>query len=219
MQSDLNFGQTSAIRNGDWSTDHAQQDVHTETLHQGWSSEEIPARPPQRRYNHPGVHPEWEVGLIPTPYAPPQSRQSYGSYNSRQLLGAGQNIASYGSFFPSSSANSAIFYSEANGTSSPIPSNTVIVDNRSINTLDTLMNYCPYSNASNIMGDPRFDGNARWDAFTSLSAEKDRSAQSGYLRFPSGQSHGTSTSTQGECETPVMDEQSASELTKVCYAV
>lgn len=229
MQSDLNFGRTSAISSDDWPTDqrtiwtpgsvhHAQQDAHTETLHQGWSTEEVPARPPQPRYNHPGAHPDWEVEPRPAAYAPPQSRQSYGSNNSRQLLGAGQNDASHGSFFPSSSANSAIFYSEANGTSFPIPSYTVIVDDRSINTIDTLMDYCPYSKVSNIMGDPWSDGNAQSEAFTSASSGwKYQSALSGFVQFPWGQSHEPSTSTKSKFNA-CGGEQSTSKLIMVCYA-
>ena len=222
-QGDLDLGQISANGGGGWPTDqvtigtvgpyaYTRPDAHDETPGQDWPNEGVPAQPPQSRFNHQGLHHNWDVELRPTAYAPPQSRQSYGFDTSRQLLGAGQNEASHESFFPSSSANSAIFYSEVNGTILPIPSNTVTVDNRSINTIDTVMNHFPYSNASNIMRDSRFDENGHLEAFT-------RSAQSGFVQSSWGQIHWSSTSPQGECETPVVNEQSALELTRVCYAI
>jgi hypothetical protein len=92
-----------------------------------------------------------------------------------------------------------MYHPKINGTSLPIPSYTVIVDNRSTNTLDTLMNYCPYSKASNVMRETQFDGDAHSEAFaSSSSALKDQSALSGFVQFPWGQSHVPPTSTKSK---------------------
>jgi hypothetical protein len=222
-QGDLDLDQISANGGGGWPTDqvtigtvgpyaYTQPDARDETPGQDWPNEGVPAQPPQSRFNHQELHHNWDVELRATAYAPPQSRQSYGSDISRQLLGAGQNEASYESFFPSSSANSAIFYPEVNGTILPIPSNTLTVDNRSINTIDTVMNHFPYSNASSIMGDSRFDGNSHLEAFT-------RSAQSGFVQSSRGQSHGSFTSTNSKFVRHAAGEQSTSELIMVYYAI
>jgi hypothetical protein len=191
------FDQLSANSIRDWPTnrgtiwttglrDHTQHEAATGPLRQGWRNEEVPAQPPQPRLDHD----DWEVELRPMAYAPSQSL----------LFGSLQNEASHGPILPPSSAGSTLFHSGINGTTFPtIPSNTVIVDNHSINTINTIMNYCPCTNASEIVGGPQSDENAQSEVFTlSLPAEKDRSAQSHFVQSSRGQSHGSLTITNGK---------------------
>jgi hypothetical protein len=190
------FDQLSANSIRDWPTnrgtiwttglrDHTQHEAATGPLRQGWRNEEVPAQPPQPRLDHD----DWEVELRPMAYAPSQSL----------LFGSLQNEASHGPILPPSSAGSTLFHSGINGTTFPtIPSNTVIVDNHSINTINTIMNYCPCTNASEIVGGPQSDENAQSEVFTLSLPEKDRSAQSHFVQSSRGQSHGSLTITNGK---------------------